>query len=60
MTRIPVRPLTGLKMGSKTSGNLSGGDTAPVLTGPAFITKDNVAAVAEFAWYAGFAAKGTR
>lgn len=54
MTRIPVRPLTGLKMGSKANGNLSGGGTAPVLTGPAFITKDNVAAVA------GFAAKGTR
>jgi simple sugar transport system substrate-binding protein len=38
----------------KTNGNFSGGGTAPVLTGPAFITKDNVDAVAEFA------AKGTR
>jgi ABC-type sugar transport system substrate-binding protein len=38
----------------KNNGNFSGGGTAPVLTGPAFITKDNVDAVAEFA------AKGTR
>ncbi|MFG2133816.1 sugar ABC transporter substrate-binding protein [Streptomyces sp. NPDC048751] len=38
----------------KTNGNFSGGGTAPVLTGPAFITKDNVDTVA------GFAAKGTR
>ncbi|MFF4503476.1 sugar ABC transporter substrate-binding protein [Streptomyces sp. NPDC001401] len=38
----------------KTNGNFSGGSTAPVLTGPAFITKDNVDAVAKFA------AKGTR
>ncbi|AVV44213.1 sugar ABC transporter substrate-binding protein [Streptomyces sp. ID05-04B] len=38
----------------KTNGNFSGGGTAPVLTGPAFITKENVDAVA------GFAAKGTR
>ncbi|UXY23294.1 substrate-binding domain-containing protein [Streptomyces cynarae] len=33
----------------KTNGNFSGGGTAPVLTGPAFVTKDNVDAVAEFA-----------
>ncbi|MFJ8531862.1 sugar ABC transporter substrate-binding protein [Streptomyces sp. NPDC093591] len=38
----------------KTNGNFSGGGTAPVLTGPAFITKDNVDEVAKFA------AKGTR
>jgi ABC-type sugar transport system substrate-binding protein len=38
----------------KTNGNFSGGGAAPVLTGPAFITKDNVDAVAKFA------AKGTR
>ncbi|MFF4255336.1 sugar ABC transporter substrate-binding protein [Streptomyces sp. NPDC001663] len=38
----------------KTNGNFSGGSTAPVLTGPAFITKDNVDQVAKFA------AKGTR
>ncbi|MEV6509868.1 sugar ABC transporter substrate-binding protein [Streptomyces sp. NPDC051642] len=38
----------------KTNGNFSGGGTAPVLTGPAFITKDNVDAVAKFA------ANGTR
>jgi simple sugar transport system substrate-binding protein len=38
----------------RTNGNFSGGGTAPVLTGPAFITKDNVDAVAEFA------ANGTR
>ncbi|CAM5581957.1 sugar ABC transporter substrate-binding protein [Streptomyces aurantiogriseus] len=38
----------------KNNGNFSGGGTAPVLTGPAFITKDNADTVAEFA------AKGTR
>ncbi|MEU1517421.1 substrate-binding domain-containing protein [Streptomyces sp. NPDC005811] len=38
----------------KNNGNVSGGGTAPVLTGPAFITKDNVDAVAKFA------ANGTR
>ncbi|MFD3504157.1 sugar ABC transporter substrate-binding protein [Streptomyces sp. NPDC058678] len=38
----------------KSNGNVSGGGTAPVLTGPAFITKDNADSVAEFA------AKGTR
>ena len=38
----------------RTNGNVSGGGTAPVLTGPAFITPENVDAVAEFA------AKGTR
>jgi ABC-type sugar transport system substrate-binding protein len=38
----------------KTNGNFSGGGTAPVLTGPAFVTKDNVASIAAFA------AKGTR
>ncbi|MFD5234902.1 sugar ABC transporter substrate-binding protein [Streptomyces qaidamensis] len=38
----------------KTNGNVSGGGTAPVLTGPAFVTKDNVDSVAEFA------EKGTR
>ncbi|MDX3800509.1 sugar ABC transporter substrate-binding protein [Streptomyces sp. AK04-3B] len=38
----------------RTNGNVSGGGEAPVLTGPAFITKDNADAVA------GFAAKGTR
>ncbi|MDX2524847.1 sugar ABC transporter substrate-binding protein [Streptomyces europaeiscabiei] len=38
----------------KNNGNFSGGGTAPVLTGPAFITKDNADAVAAFA------AKGTR
>ncbi|MDF2272692.1 sugar ABC transporter substrate-binding protein [Streptomyces coacervatus] len=38
----------------KTNGNFSGGSTAPVLTGPAFITKDNADAVAQFA------TKGTR
>ncbi|MCZ0985346.1 sugar ABC transporter substrate-binding protein [Streptomyces diastatochromogenes] len=38
----------------KNNGNFSGGGTAPVLTGPAFITKDNADTVA------GFAAKGTR
>lgn len=38
----------------KTNGNISGGGVAPVLTGPAFVTKTNVGAVAEFA------ANGTR
>ncbi|WP_405475922.1 sugar ABC transporter substrate-binding protein [Streptomyces canus] len=38
----------------KNNGNASGGGTAPVLTGPAFITKDNADSVAAFA------AKGTR
>ncbi|MEU2280839.1 substrate-binding domain-containing protein [Streptomyces sp. NPDC013178] len=38
----------------RTNGNLSGGGVAPVLTGPAFVTKTNVAAVARFA------ANGTR
>ncbi|MGW1029435.1 sugar ABC transporter substrate-binding protein [Streptomyces sp. NPDC002577] len=38
----------------KTNGNFSGGSTAPVLTGPAFVTKDNVDDIAKFA------AKGTR
>ncbi|WP_019075954.1 sugar ABC transporter substrate-binding protein [Streptomyces hokutonensis] len=38
----------------KTNGNFSGGGTAPVLTGPAFIDKTNVASVAKFA------ANGTR
>ncbi|MEV2214826.1 sugar ABC transporter substrate-binding protein [Streptomyces sp. NPDC050997] len=38
----------------KTNGNFSGGGTAPVLTGPAFIDKTNVDKVAQFA------AKGTR
>ncbi|MER7186320.1 sugar ABC transporter substrate-binding protein [Streptomyces hyaluromycini] len=38
----------------KTNGNYSGGGEAPVLTGPAFVDKSNVAKVAEFA------AKGTR
>jgi ABC-type sugar transport system substrate-binding protein len=38
----------------KTNGNVSGGGTAPVLTGPAFIDKTNVGTVAQFA------AKGTR
>jgi simple sugar transport system substrate-binding protein len=36
------------------NGNFSGGGTAPVLTGPAFVTKENVASVAKFA------ANGTR
>ncbi|WST79326.1 substrate-binding domain-containing protein [Streptomyces sp. NBC_01136] len=36
------------------NGNLSGGGTSPVLTGPAFVTKENVASVAKFA------ANGTR
>jgi simple sugar transport system substrate-binding protein len=38
----------------KNNGNYSGGGVAPVLTGPAFVDKSNVAAVATFA------AKGTR
>ncbi|MEW2400871.1 sugar ABC transporter substrate-binding protein [Streptomyces sp. NPDC046862] len=38
----------------RTNGNFSGGGTAPVLTGPAFVTKDNVADIAKFA------ANGTR
>ncbi|MFE9439878.1 substrate-binding domain-containing protein [Streptomyces sp. NPDC006602] len=38
----------------KTNGNVSGGGVAPVLTGPAFVTKSNVASVAQFA------AAGTR
>lgn len=38
----------------KTNGNFSGGGVAPVLTGPAFVDKDNVESVASFA------AKGTR
>ncbi|MER7179951.1 sugar ABC transporter substrate-binding protein [Streptomyces hyaluromycini] len=38
----------------KTNGNFSGGGTAPVLTGPAFIDKTNVDSVAKFA------ANGTR
>ncbi|MFI9760034.1 substrate-binding domain-containing protein [Streptomyces sp. NPDC051963] len=33
----------------KTNGNISGGGVEPVLTGPAFVTKTNVAAVARFA-----------
>ncbi|GLP66265.1 MULTISPECIES: substrate-binding domain-containing protein [unclassified Streptomyces] len=38
----------------RTNGNFSGGSTAPVLTGPAFIDKTNVDTVAKFA------ANGTR
>ncbi|MFJ4205144.1 substrate-binding domain-containing protein [Streptomyces sviceus] len=38
----------------RTNGNISGGGVAPVLTGPAFVTRTNVTAVA------GFAAAGTR
>ncbi|MDL5204440.1 substrate-binding domain-containing protein [Streptomyces sp. ALI-76-A] len=38
----------------ETNGNLSGGGVAPVLTGPAFVTKANVASVERFA------AAGTR
>ncbi|MFI8190036.1 substrate-binding domain-containing protein [Streptomyces sp. NPDC085946] len=38
----------------RTNGNVSGGGVAPVLTGPAFVTRTNVAAVARFA------ANGTR
>ncbi|MGI5458932.1 substrate-binding domain-containing protein [Streptomyces sp. CA-249302] len=33
----------------RTNGNISGGGVSPVLTGPAFVTKTNVAAVARFA-----------
>jgi simple sugar transport system substrate-binding protein len=33
----------------KTNGNISGGGVSPVLTGPAFVTKTNVASVAKFA-----------
>ncbi|MEV8427485.1 sugar ABC transporter substrate-binding protein [Streptomyces chartreusis] len=38
----------------KNNGNYSGGGEAPILTGPAFVDKSNVEAIA------GFAAKGTR
>ncbi|MDH6453659.1 MULTISPECIES: substrate-binding domain-containing protein [unclassified Streptomyces] len=38
----------------RTNGNISGGGVAPVLTGPAFVTRTNVASVAKFA------AAGTR
>jgi len=38
----------------RTNGNVSGGGVAPVLTGPAFVTGKNVAAVAKYA------ANGTR
>jgi simple sugar transport system substrate-binding protein len=38
----------------KTNGNYSGGGEQPILTGPAFVDKSNVDAVAQFA------AKGTR
>ncbi|MFF5138901.1 substrate-binding domain-containing protein [Streptomyces sp. NPDC013157] len=38
----------------KNNGNYSGGGTAPVLTGPAFVTKDNAGSIAKFA------ANGTR
>ncbi|MGC9497849.1 substrate-binding domain-containing protein [Streptomyces sp. WG7] len=38
----------------RTNGNVSGGGVAPVLTGPAFVTRTNADAVA------GFAADGTR
>ncbi|HEX6351805.1 sugar ABC transporter substrate-binding protein [Actinophytocola sp.] len=38
----------------KTNGNYSGGGEQPILTGPAFITKDNIDAIASFA------EKGTR
>ncbi|MGW7002168.1 substrate-binding domain-containing protein [Streptomyces sp. NPDC054933] len=33
----------------KNNGNFSGGGTSPVLTGPAFVDKGNVAAIAKFA-----------
>ncbi|MGW5605793.1 substrate-binding domain-containing protein [Streptomyces sp. NPDC003753] len=33
----------------KTNGNVSGGGTAPVLTGPAFVTKANITSVAKYA-----------
>ncbi|TGB14740.1 substrate-binding domain-containing protein [Streptomyces sp. MZ04] len=39
---------------NKSNGNFSGGGAAPVLTGPAFVDKDNVDAIAKFA------SKGTR
>jgi simple sugar transport system substrate-binding protein len=38
----------------KFNGNFSGGSAQPVLTGPAFVTKDNIATIAKFA------ANGTR
>ncbi|MEU9366529.1 substrate-binding domain-containing protein [Streptomyces avermitilis] len=38
----------------RSNGNLSGGGVAPVLTGPAFVTKENVAEIAKYA------ADGTR
>lgn len=38
----------------RTNGNVSGGGVAPVLTGPAFVTRKNIAGIAEFA------ANGTR
>ena len=38
----------------RTNGNISGGGVSPVLTGPAFVTKANVAAIAKYA------ARGTR
>jgi simple sugar transport system substrate-binding protein len=38
----------------KFNGNFSGGSAQPVLTGPAFVAKDNVATIAKFA------ANGTR
>ncbi|NJP50266.1 sugar ABC transporter substrate-binding protein [Streptomyces sp. SBST2-5] len=33
----------------RTNGNISGGGVAPVLTGPAFVTRKNIASIAEFA-----------
>ena len=33
----------------RTNGNVSGGGVAPVLTGPAFVTRTNADSVAEFA-----------
>ncbi|MEU6253615.1 substrate-binding domain-containing protein [Streptomyces sp. NPDC047043] len=33
----------------RTNGNISGGGVSPVLTGPAFVTKTNVAAIAKYA-----------
>ena len=38
----------------RTNGNVSGGGEEPVLTGPAFVTKENVASVAKYV------ANGTR
>ncbi|UUU35546.1 substrate-binding domain-containing protein [Streptomyces sp. CA-210063] len=38
----------------RTNGNISGGGVEPVLTGPAFVTKKNIAGIAKFA------ANGTR